>query len=262
MPTYPTGVYAPATKSNGQTITAAMFNDPDAEIIAVENALLNGIAHAVTVSTGGFTVSTGNVTFGQNLSVAGGSTIGNGLVVSSGAVSLGGTLQVTGNSTFSGNVTFTGTVTGAQSTPRVHLTIGADQNLASTVFTGLSWPTETFDSHGMHSTAVNSSRITFADSTGSYLIGASVDITNASSGVFRVRILLDDSTASVVAANGFFANVLPAFNVPLSVSGLARIASTATYATVQVFNGAGASTNSVTSTGSFATAFWAHKVSS
>ena len=72
MATYPSGVYTPATKSNGQTIQAAWFNDPDGEIAAVENALLNGIAHAVTITTGGLTVSSG------------------GLVVSTGGASISG----------------------------------------------------------------------------------------------------------------------------------------------------------------------------
>src|SRR5262245_59128466 len=43
---YPSGVFNPATRSNGQVIQDTWFNDPSAEIIAVENALLtSGLAH-------------------------------------------------------------------------------------------------------------------------------------------------------------------------------------------------------------------------
>lgn len=59
MATYPTAPYSPASKSAGQTITSAFFNDPDAEITAVETALLGTLQHDVTVaSTKQFKVGT------------------------------------------------------------------------------------------------------------------------------------------------------------------------------------------------------------
>lgn len=46
MPNYPASAYTPATKTAGQTITAAFFNDPDSEINAIELALIStGLAH-------------------------------------------------------------------------------------------------------------------------------------------------------------------------------------------------------------------------
>jgi hypothetical protein len=95
--TYPSGVFTVPTRVIGQTIQASWFNDPNAEVTAIEDALKNGITHpvtiagAVTISTGGLTVSTGSVNISGPSSVA--------------------TLQVNGNSTFAGNVVFTGTVT-------------------------------------------------------------------------------------------------------------------------------------------------------
>ena len=44
MANFPTSVYSPASKSAGQTITAAFFNDPDGEITAIEDGYLNGVA--------------------------------------------------------------------------------------------------------------------------------------------------------------------------------------------------------------------------
>lgn len=46
MASYPSTPYAPASKSGGQTIQASFFNDPDAELTALEMALLtSGLAH-------------------------------------------------------------------------------------------------------------------------------------------------------------------------------------------------------------------------
>ena len=47
---YPTGVFAPATRSNGQTIDAGHVNDVQAELTAIENALLGTITHSLNVS--------------------------------------------------------------------------------------------------------------------------------------------------------------------------------------------------------------------
>lgn len=255
MSNYPTADPSFSVKASGQQIQASHINAPQDEIVAIGAALRGTLQHNVTTAN--------SLIASSNLSIGGKSTVAE---LTAGASTLA-TLSVTGGSTFAGAVVFSAGVTFAVTPtfplnpPRVRLGISADQNLPAQAYQGINWTTEDYDSHAMHSTAVASSRITFVDSSGVYHIGASVDITNASSGVFRVRILLGDSTAATVAANGFFANVLPGFSVPLSVSGDVRISDTTVYATVQVFNGA-TSTNSVTSTGGFVTAFWAHKLSS
>lgn len=52
MASYPSGAFAPASKSSGQTIQAAHVNDVQAEITAVETALLTGgLAHALIPDT-------------------------------------------------------------------------------------------------------------------------------------------------------------------------------------------------------------------
>ena len=62
---YPTGVFNPATRSNGQTIDAGHVNDLQTEVTAIETALLGTIGHSMNVS-GASTLTT--------LSVSGGST--------------------------------------------------------------------------------------------------------------------------------------------------------------------------------------------
>jgi len=54
---YPTSVFAPASRSNGQTIDAAHTNDLQDEVAAVENALLGTITHSVNI-TGASTLAT------------------------------------------------------------------------------------------------------------------------------------------------------------------------------------------------------------
>lgn len=239
---YPNGTYSQSPVSNGQVIDAARDNAQDAELTAVTNGLLNGLQHGLTVSTGGLTVSTGSVNISGPSSLA--------------------TLQVNGGSTFAGLVTFSSgiTVSGPVNLnrPRVRVTIGADVGVPHNSFTGLNWNTQSYDTHAMHSTTTNSSRLTFVDSTGVYNVGAQIDANLNSSGALFLRIVVNDSTQTVVAAIG--TNAIGGFSVPLNISADVRIGSTSDYATVQVFQNSG-STRSVTSTGQYVTAFWAHKVS-
>jgi len=260
MATYPSGTYAPATKSAGQTIAAGFFNDPDNEIIAVEDALLNGFAHGLTVLTGGLSISTGNVVFGQNLSVAGGSTLRNGLVVSSGTTELAGTLDVAGNSTFHGAVTFSSGVTFGglvlPTVPAVLVTSDTNQNVNNLTWTGLSWNTEVIDNAGMHSTSANSSRITFAASTGLYRVSVSLSWLAGSSGAQVMRVMVNDSSG-VAAQTGYSPS---AADLPFSLSALVRAASTSDYCTVQVLQASG-STKSIAPSTLYGLSFAAEFVS-
>jgi hypothetical protein len=47
---YPTSVFSPSARSNGQTIDASHVNDVQTELTAIENALLGTITHSVNVS--------------------------------------------------------------------------------------------------------------------------------------------------------------------------------------------------------------------
>jgi hypothetical protein len=239
---YPTSIKSFSNRSAGQTIGAAHVNDLQDEVSALETGLLNGLQHGLTVATGGVTVSTGNTVLGQNLSVAGNSTIAGSLVVSS-------------NATITGNLTVTGTL--VFTVPRVRLVHSADQGVAHNTWTGLSWDTEVYDPNGMHSTSANSSRITFADSTGVYQVGASLIWNAATGGTYRrLRIQLNDSSGVTLQ------DMTPvnAASVGQSVTAAIRVQSTTDYVTVLVFQDSG-STGSVTNSTLSATSFWAQKVS-
>jgi hypothetical protein len=199
---YPASVYAPAAKAAGNTIQASWFNDPDGEIAAVEDALING---PITLA----------------------------------------------------NVTVTGTVTGANARPPscrvMHSTL---QNVASDAFTGLDWDTEVIDASGMHSTGAGSSKMTFAGSSGMYVIGANVSWSANSSGVRIIRLVLNDSSgiaANLCAQGG-------AAELPQTVSCVFPITSSADYVTVQVYQNSG-STMSVANSTYYGMAFWAQRLS-
>lgn len=81
MPSFPTSVFAPASRSAGQTIQPAHVNDLQDEVNAIEGGYLNGTAR---LNSSASTVA--------SLGVTGASTIAGRLVVSSG-------LSVVGNST-------------------------------------------------------------------------------------------------------------------------------------------------------------------
>lgn len=256
MATYPTGVYAPSVKSAGQTIQASFFNDPDAEITAVEDALKNGIAHAITISAGGLTVSTGSVNIGgpsslATLSVSGGSTMA--------AMRVTSTASFDSSVTFAGNITVTGVVTAggynAFDVPRVRVSHSTTQALTASAWVGLSWDTETYDSTGLHSTASNSSQLSFANSTGVFMLGANLMVSvSGSPSIVAARFLLNSTTelARVDIGSG------GSTDRGLSLVVTDRITSTADVVTVEVFHNS-ASTCSVSSRG---LAFWAHRVSS
>src|SRR5262245_57638723 len=57
MPSYPSGVFAPATKNTNDTIQASHVNDLQVEVTALETALLWTIGHDITLSSGVITVA-------------------------------------------------------------------------------------------------------------------------------------------------------------------------------------------------------------
>ena len=198
MANYPTGTYSPSAVSNGQIIDAARDNAQDAEITAVENALLTGLPHALTVSTGGLTVSTGNTVLGQNLNVAGASTL-------------------------AGSVTFSSLVS-ATAQPRCLVYSTVAQAFAANAFTAVSFTAEEFDVGGLHSTASNPSRITIpAGSSGLYLFGTLVRFSTGGSGDQAfVRIIKNSTTefsAGPGAARASSASITLQYQVPVVVDG-------------------------------------------
>jgi hypothetical protein len=217
MANYPTADPSFPTRSNGQAIDASHTNAVQDEVTAIGAALRGGLQHALTVSTGGLTVSTGNTVLGQNLSVA-------------------GTSAFVGNVTFSGSVTFSSAATAR--IPSARVTNSAKTELASGSFVGLSWDTETYDSTGLHS-GVNSSRI-FLTSSGLWSFNAQAEFNSMSSGQAIVRVMLND--ASAVASQQIGALSPNPYTV--NVAGVYLATDTTAYLTVQVYQG-GASTSSI-----------------
>jgi hypothetical protein len=231
---YPSGIQTFTTKSAGNTIQPADVNGLQTEVTAVETGILNGFQHGITVAVAGITQSAST-----------------------------GSNNFAGPSTFAGDVVFTGAVT-VNSTftptpPAVRLSNSVDQGVSNNAWTGLSWDTEAYSFGGLHSTATNSSRITFPGSTGIYHVGATVAWSNGVStgGDRMVRIFMNDSSGVAAQAMAARSNSLLGQTVGCDV----RIASTTDYVTVQVYQDSG-STLSVTNSTLFATACWAHKVRS
>lgn len=244
MASYPTGVFSPSAKSNGQTIQAAHVGDLDAEVTAIENALLNGIPHNVAVNAA--LAVTGPVTLSTNVQ-AGVSTLA--------------ALQVDGNSTFAGNVTITGTLTAgsfAQARPSVcrlgHSTV---QAIPTATWQGVVFDTEREDNASMHSTAANSSRMLLT-SSGVWAIGVNIEFAQNSSGYRHLRVVVNDSTAVTLAEVTGLGN--NGNESALQATTLYVATSTSDYVTVQVFQTVGANLN-VLSHSQHSPHFWAYKVS-
>ena len=265
MSQYPASDPTFTTKLDGTDYPqAAHINDIQAEVSAIGAALRGTLAHGVTVSTGGFTASTGG------LRVSGDSTLA-GNLQHTGNSTITGNLQVTGNSTLTGNVTMVGTVTvnsvvigGRTPSARVSIEASSVTVSNSATFAGVNWTTNDYDSTGIHSTSANSSRLSLT-SSGMWLFGGQVqmDMSN-STGRHSIRVLANDNQALMSFDRNGFTEVS---NVPLTlpVSGLFYASDTTAYLTVQVrYIGAGSvpiygSTGG--SSGLGPTHFWVQKVS-
>lgn len=267
MATYPSGIYAPVSKSAGNTIQASFFNDPDAEITAIEDGLKNGLPHAVTITSGGLTVTAGGLRVTGNSTVdafqAGASSVAS---LSAGASTVA-SLQA-GNSTVTGDLSVSGTLTvggiqfaGRQPTARVSL--AANTNINSGAFTGVNWTTNEYDSTGLHSTSVNSSRINIT-SSGLWAIGAQLSWTPgspASTTFVGLRILVNDADALAGARQ--LIGTPSATEWSVQAHALYYATSTTDYLTVQALQTGGSAMqlNGSSGGGSGPTQAWAQKVS-
>jgi hypothetical protein len=221
MASFPDSIFSPASKNTGDTIQASHVTDLDNEVVALEQGLRNGTAP----------LNSSNSTFAA--------------------------LSVAGDSTFTGSVTFSSRVNFRPAA--IRLTHSTLTELANNTFAGLSWDTEGEDAFGMHSTSANSSRITFADSTGLYHVGASVEFAASTVGARMVRLVLNDAQGigSQIATQE---SIVAGAPIPLSVSALVRASDTTDYVTVQAYQNTG-STLSVQNSTLHRTQFWAYKVS-
>ena len=210
--------------------------------------------------TGNSTIANLQVTksTAANLSVSGASTFASSIVFASTAVNIGDSTNFAKNiycsSLYIGGVA----VTLYASPPVVKVTSSANQTISSAVWFSPIWDVETYDSTAMHSTASNSSRITFAGSTGVYHVGASLDISLPNQLETRSRIVVNDSTTIAAgqihhSAAGNSTFVFHSLNADI------RVADVTDYVTVQIFV-ADQSTHNANSTRAV-TAFYAHQIS-
>lgn len=172
MASFPTAVFSPASKSNGQTIDPAHVNDLDNEMVAVQSGLLNGTAR----------LNSSHSTLAA-LSVSGGSTLADVTVTN---------LNVTGGSTFASRPVLT-----PPDAVKVTLESAASSTNNSTL--SLNWTEQAFAvNSSMHSTATNPSRL-FPQSTGVYRVDLAVVWTAAfAASTGRGTIAILDSSNGVL----------------------------------------------------------------
>lgn len=225
---YPGSAKVFTARSAGQTIASAHINDLQDEVNAIETGLLAGTAPLNSSNT-----------VVNNLQVSGNSTITGSLAVAS--------LTVGGVAVSSAFLTV----------PTCRVTQSTAANVNNATLTGLNWDVEDFDASGMHSTSVNSSRITFAASTGVYSVGACVEWSVNVNFTRRIRLVLNDGQPFAAASQ----DQITASDAGQNVMGLVRATSTADYVTVAVFQNSGSTMSCGQISTSLITAFWAHRVS-
>lgn len=255
MANYPGANPSFTTKQDGVDYPqAAHINTIQDEVVAIGTALRSGLDHALTVNTGGVTVSAGG------LRVTGASTLA---TVQAGNSTIAGDLVVSGTLTVGGTAITGGRLDGAK------VTNTAFQEIANSAWVGLSWNNEVHDTNNLHSTSANSSRL-LLNSSGLWMIGAQVTwISPSSGGEFQGRIVLSDTSiltgfaSQPMVNNGVSSKAAYTFSAPHYATD------TGQYVTVQVYQNSGSTrsvagstaveTTSLTNIGP--TQFWVQKVS-
>ena len=137
-------------------------------------------------------------------------------------------------------------------------------SVAKNTEVGLDWLTEDDDKQGMHSTAANSSRITFAASSGLYQVGVSLAFSTAVTATGRnqyVRIVAND-TATVASENlTHILEGIAAEGPLMQVSGMYRAEDTAAYVTVRVYQESDTTMSVLSTAVKGGKSFWAYQVS-
>lgn len=88
--------------------------------------------------------------------------------------------------------------------PACRLTNTASQNVATSTRTAITFNTETYDTDSMHSTSVNTDRITI-NTAGLYVVTAHLEFpANAGAGVRQTEIRLNGSDATLLAIQGTY----------------------------------------------------------
>lgn len=196
MASFPTAAKTFAARANGQVIDAAHVGDLQDEVAAIEDGLLNGTARLNSSNSTVANLSVlGNSTFVGTITFSTGATLNGLLTVSSGGITVS-----TGNVTFGQNLSVAGDLTVTKCPPTARVRNSADIAVANATLTGLNFDTQEFVSTSvMHNTGVNSSRLTVA-SSGVWMVGCNVRWNSPSTAGNRyVEIRQDDATVLVSA---------------------------------------------------------------
>lgn len=258
---YPSGIPTFTVKSAGQTIQPAHVNDLQTEVTALATDLINGMTGPF-IANAGFKSS--NSTVGA-LHVAGDSTFASSTMAISTQTYIWPSSRATAGDVLTVASTSGSTATlqwqPTQTRPVCLVRHSAVTELAQNVWTGLNWDTEDADANGMHSTSANSSRITFAHSTGTYHVGLNVQFGPSAGSTFQhIGMIRLNDTIGVVAGHTFYPD--GSAEEPLSINGLVQVGSTTDFVTARVFAGTGSTNRIQDSTASTISGprFWAHKV--
>jgi hypothetical protein len=300
MASYPNSVKTFTVKADGATVFAAHPNDLQNEVTAMETALLtSGLAHNLNPSADatrslgstalrwiihGSQITTGTLSPAalSTGAFSSGVTIG-APQVSSGALSSGvtiGAAQVSSGALSSGVVIGPGQISsGALSTlvtvdaaqvqnlrTMAACLVSLDTNVSVVKNTEVSpdWLVEDDDKSGMHSTAANSSRITFTASTGLYAVGVSVAFSTAATATGRnqyVRIVANDTTTVACESMPHILEFMAANVTRQTVEGVYRATSTTEFVTVRVYQESDTTVNLLSTDVLGGKSFWAQQLS-
>lgn len=230
MASYPTGVFSPSARSNGQSIDASHMNDVQGELTAIENALLGTITHSLNVS-GASTLATLQ---------AGNSTLSALQAAKSTIVDLQATNSTLANAQIA-NSTFS--VRPVEPPPHAALVfLDSTKTLGSSALSTLSWTAQAvLTNSSAHSTGTNPERLT-PQSTGLYQFAAQLYF-GAITSQRAVRLL--DSTGDQIAQQTFGPSGAVSQDVRINVTGYKRFDALGGYVTCVAVSTAGPSTLSI-----------------
>lgn len=251
---YPSGIQTFTNKNPGDPILDTHIDDLQAEVTAIETDLINGMTGPF-IANNGLTAGNSTVAALQLTGNLGWST--QTYVPPSSRATVGDILTVASTSGSTATLQWQpGTVR-----PVCLLRHSAVTQIPQSAFTGLNWDTEDANDSGMHSTSANSSRITFAASTGTYQVGLSVFFGGGAgtTGGEVASIRLNDT---IGIAGGMTFHGQASASKPLTVTALLQVTSTADYVTAVVNPGSISTGRVLDSTASTISGprFWAHKV--
>lgn len=257
---YPSGIQTFTNKTAGQVIQPAHVNDLQTEITAIETDLINGFTNKVTANNG-LQSSASTV---ASLQVDGASTFANGTITISTQTYVFPSSRAT-----AGDVLTVASTSGSTATlqwqagatrPVCLVRHSAVQQVAANVWTSLDWDTEDKDASGMHSTSANSSRITFAHSTGTYAIGVSLKW-GGGAGSTSGELVVIRYNDTIALAGGMTFHREASMDKPVTVTTLLEVGSTADYITVAVQPGSSTQRIQDSTASTFGgPRFWAHKL--